>query len=239
MNVPASPANQSPSDLDGRADRRPRRVSTRTRILAGGGALAAVITLLIVITAANSQAPPTPTAGSSPGVSTSAEGSPTPAGSGRAISLASFEDGTEGWAPERVQENYGTVSQASDFHTQGSFSLRIDSRGVPERGFYGKKFPSPVDISGKSTVSAEIKTLEARTQTAIAVQFGDANWTWCQSPDPWGTADAGTDRRTVTLNLATMYCPDGHPSSGLSKLNAVWVWFEGKGSFRLDNVRAE
>jgi hypothetical protein len=103
-------------------------------------------------------------------------------------------------------------------------------------GFYGKKFPSPIDIGGKSTVSAEIKTLEIGTHTAIAVQFGDDNWTWCESPEPWGFADAGTARRTVTLNLAE--CPD-RPASGSDELNAVWVWFDGKGSFRLDNVRAE
>jgi hypothetical protein len=166
-NVPATPASPSPSDSAGRADQRPRRLSTRAGILAGGGALALVITLLIVIAAVNSQTPPTPTAGPSPGVSASPEVSTTaPAGSGGAISLASFEDGTEGWAPIPSQEDNGSVSRASDFHTHGSFSLQIDSRGVPERGFYGKKFPSPIDISGKSTVSAEIKTLEIGTHTA-------------------------------------------------------------------------
>jgi len=204
----------------------------------GGGALVAVISLLIVIVVANLGREPTGTVGSSPGVSTSAAVSPTRAAAGRAILLASFEDGTEGWWPEPGQEDNGSVSQASDFHTQGSFSLRIDNRGVPERGWYGKNLPSPIDISGKSTVSVDIKTVEAGTQTATAVQLGD-NWIWCQSPQPWGFADAGTDRDTVTLHLdADMHCPDGRPSaSDLSKLNAVWVWFEGKGSFRLDNVR--
>ena len=158
------------------------------------------------------------------------------ANSDAAISLASFEHGTEGWLPLPDQADNGSVSQASDFHTQGSFSLQINNRGLPERGWYGKNFSSPVDISGKSAVSADIQTLEVGTQTAIAVQFGDADWTWCQSPQPWGFADAGTDRDTVTLNLAQ--CPD-RPASGSDKLNAVWVWFEGKGSFRLDNVRVE
>jgi hypothetical protein len=85
-------------------------------------------------------------------------------------------------------------------------------------------------------VSVDISTREVGTQTAVAVQFGDADWTWCQSPDPWDVVEAGTDRHTVTLNLAT--CAD-RPSSGSDELNAVWVWFEGKGSFGLDNVRVE
>jgi hypothetical protein len=232
--VPATPAEPSPSGLGRPTDRLPRRLITRPRVLAVGGALAAVISLLIVIFAVNSQTPPTQTAGPCPGVSTFPEVSPTRSGSGEAILLASFEDGTEGWLPDPQQADIGSVCQASDFHTQGSFSLRIDSRG--DRGsWYGKNFSSPVDISGKSAVSADIKTLEVGTQTAIAVQFGDADWTWCESPE-WGFADAGTGRRTVTLNLAE--CPD-RPASGSDKLNAVWVWFEGKGSFRLDNVRAE
>jgi hypothetical protein len=233
--VSATPGSPSLADSVRPLDKRPRRLFTRSRILAGGGVLVAVISLLIVIFAANSKTPPTQTAGSTPGVSTSPEASPTRAGAGRAILLASFEDGAEGWLPIPGQEDNGSVSQASDFHTQGSFSLRIDNRGLPERGWYGKNFPSPIDIRGKSTVSVDIRTIEVGTQTAIAVQFGDTNWTWCESP-AWGFADAGTKQRTVTLNLAE--CPD-RPPSGSDELNAVWVWFEGKGSFRLDNVRAE
>jgi len=218
----------------------PRRPSTWARVLAGGGALVAVISLLILIIAANSGTEPNQAVGSSPGASMSSEvTTPALAGSDKAIVLASFEEGTEGWLPDH--KDNGTVSQASDFHTQGSFSLRIDNRGLPERGWYGKNFPSPIDISGKRAVSVDISTREVGTQTAIAVQFGDADWTWCQSPEPWGAVDAGTDRRTVTLSLdlGIMNCPEGRPTSGLSKLNAVWVWFEGKGSFRLDNVRIE
>jgi TIR domain len=235
-NVRAKPASPSPSDLGNPPDKPPRRLSTRARVLVGAGAFATLLSLLIVIIVVNSETPSTQTAGPCPGVSTFPEVSPARAGSGEAILLASFEDGTEGWLPDPDQGDIGSVCQASDFHTHGSFSLRIDSRGDRELGWYGKNFSSPVDISGKRTVSVDIKTLEVGTQTAIAVQFGDADWTWCQSPEPWDVADAGTDRRTVTLNLAE--CPD-RPASGSDKLNAVWVWFEGKGSFRLDNVRAE
>ena len=227
--VPATPGSPSPSDLGKPPDKQRRALSTRARILAGVGAIAAVIALLIIIVVVNSDTTPPQTVGPP------READP---GSDAAISLASFENSTEGWLP--AKEDNGSVSQASDFHTEGSSSLQIDSNGVPDEGFYGKEFDPPVDITGKNAVSIDIRTLETRTQTAIAVQFGDANWTWCQSPD-WGVAEARTELLTVTLDLDfdTMNCPDGRPSSGLNELNAVWVWFEGKGTFWLDNVRIE
>jgi hypothetical protein len=240
--VAATPAGPPPSDLGEPLNKQRRRLSTRPRILAGVGALAAVISLLIVIVVANSGTAPPETVGTSP------EGDRAPGaeqGSSAASLLASFEDGTEGWSPG--QEDNGSVSQASDFHTQGSHSLRIDNAGLPRRGFYGKQFDPPIDISGKSAVSVDIRTLEARTQTAIAVQVDDGNpWIWCQSPGPWGSVDAGTDRHTVTLEFDTMTrasgttpCREFLSSSAPIMLHEVWVWFEGKGSFRLDNVRVE
>ena len=157
---------------------------------------------------------------------------------GGALPLASFETGTEGWAAEPGQRDNGPTSQASDFHTEGSSSLRVDSAGLPERGWYGKNFDAPIDISGKSAVSLDIRTMGVGTQEAIAVQFAPPDYTWCQSPDPWGSAGPGTDA-TVTIDFDNMNCPDGPPSaSDRTKLTAVWVWFEGKGSFRVDNVRA-
>jgi hypothetical protein len=152
--------------------------------------------------------------------------------SGTATFPASFETGTEGWHPSEGPDA-GCTSQASDFATDGSFSLRIDSAST-EGDWYGTNFDEPVDISGTSEVSADIRTLEAETQTAIAVQFGD-DGTWCETPD-WGGAGAGTDLVTVTLDLDSMNC-DG--PSDLTDLRAVWVWFNGEGSFWLDNVRVE
>jgi hypothetical protein len=229
--VPATTGGPAPSDLGKPPDKQRRRLSTRARILAGVGAFAAVISLLIIIVAVNSDTTPPQTVGPSEGAEP---------GSDAAISLASFEDGTEGWLPDL--EDNGTVSRSSDFHTQGSFGLRIDSYGLPDRGFYGKNFDEPIDVTGKSAVSVDIRTLETRTQTAIAVQVDD--WTWCQSPN-WGVAEAGTDLLTVTLEFDTMTldagttpCREVLSSSDLTTLRAVFVWFEGKGTFWLDNVRA-
>ncbi len=155
QNISTTPAGPSPSDLDKRPEKTSRRLSTRARVLAGAGALVAVILVLIAIAAANSPEPPTQTVGPSSGVSMSSNVTPARADSDTAVVLASFEKGTEGWLPNPDQKDNGTVSQASDFHTLGSFSLRIDNRGLPGRGWYGKNFDSPIDISGR-TVSVDI-----------------------------------------------------------------------------------
>jgi hypothetical protein len=156
--------------------------------------------------------------------------------SGTATFPASFETGTEGWHPSE-DPDAGCTSQASDFATDGRYGLRIDSTSI-EGDWYGTNFDEPVDISGTSEVSADMRTLEAETNTAIAVQFGD-DGTWCETPgDDWGVAEAGTELLTVTLDLDSMNC-DGSPPSDLTELWAVWVWFNGEGSFWLDNVRVE
>jgi CHAT domain len=149
---------------------------------------------------------------------------------------ASFETGLEGWIPR--ESGTGCTSQASDFVTDGSYSLQIDSVS-DEGGWYGTEFEDPIDISDASEMSVDVKTLEVGTETAIAVQLGD-DWTWCEPPD-WGAAEAASDWLPVTLelDLETMNCTDGPPPSDLSELQAVWVWFNGTGSFRIDNVRAE
>jgi hypothetical protein len=169
--------------------------------------------------------------GASPGPSVST------GSAGGALLLASFESGTEGWAASPDQADNGLTSQASDFATEGSSSLRVDSAGLPERGWYGTEFQTPIDVSGKSSVSLDIRTMGVGTQEAIAVQFflTEDLWIWCQS-DPWGRVGPETDA-TITLDFDNMSC-DGSPSDR-NKLAAVWVWFEGAGSFRVDNVRAE
>ena len=82
-------------------------------------------------------------------------------------------------------------------------------------------------------------TLESGTQTAVAVQYGDDEW--CQLSQRVGL---GPHRRP---NCARSPSSSRHwsvptasrPSRSRNTLTAVWVWFAGKGSFRLDNVRVE
>ena len=218
------------------------RFSTRRLILAGVGACAVVIAVLVSIALVNSDgtSSSTRTDDGSPGASFSTEpdGGSTPSepGSDVIVLVASFEDGKEGWGPDPDQPGIGSVKQASDFHTHGSFSLQVDSKGVRGEGWYGAD-GLDLDITGKAALSVDIRTLNSGTQTAIAVQYGDG--AWCQSRGEWKSVPAGTDLRTVTFELETLECVDEPASSSRNNLTAVWVWFAGDGSFRLDNVRVE
>jgi len=142
------------------------------------------------------------------------------------IPFASFEKDTEEWGPQPRTTATGSTRRASDFATHGSFSLQIDST---KPGWFGREFGAPIDISGKSVIRVDIKTVSGDRRTAIAVQLGESPWTWCQSPDNLDANGA------VTLDL--MKCKRGRPSD-LTELQAVWLYLN-EGSFRVDNVRAE
>ena len=97
---------------------------------------------------------------------------------GAAIRIASWETGTEGWAPGDWQTNAGTLSQTADFHTDGSFGLHVDA---VEGGWFGLTLPEPLDLSSKSTVKFDLRTgPDAGTSRSVVVQVGP-EFTWCQS----------------------------------------------------------
>ena len=74
-------------------------------------------------------------------------------GSEPIVLVASFEDGVEGWRPDPDHPDIGSVKQASDFHTHGSFSLQVDSAGVRGEGWYGAN-GLRLDITGKTTMTS-------------------------------------------------------------------------------------
>jgi tetratricopeptide (TPR) repeat protein len=178
------------------------------------------------------------------------------AATGSANIPASFETGTEGWQPIGDTPDAGCTSQSSDDATDGDFSLRIDNARA-DGAFYGVPYDElgePIDITGATELSVDMKGLDEDAPTAIAVQFflgtdpavaSDDEWAWCESPN-WVPAgelvEAGTVWITVTLDLdfETMNCGAAEPtSSDLAEVQAMWVWIGGTGSFWIDNVRAE
>jgi Mannanase, galactose-binding domain-like len=167
---------------------------------------------------------------------TSSLPNPSPSSSAaiRAIRLASFERDTEGWRPQPRTTADGSTSTASDYSTHGTHSLQVDPTG---EGWFGTEFTVPYDVSGKSAVSADLKTVRGSTPTNLAIQLkvGD-DYVWCQSSTD--LVANGTGR----LDFGTMACSvDGQPvdrPSDLTQLTAVWLYLH-EGSFRVDNVRAE
>ena len=145
-----------------------------------------------------------------------------------AIQLASFETGTEGWASANWQANAGTVQQSNEYASQGSYSLKVVTA---DGGWFGTNFGVPINLTGKTHIKFEIKTLAAGTSQNAAIQVG-AGWEWCQGSWGWINPETTT---TVDIDLLNLSCA----SPNLSQVNSIYIWFSGGGTFYLDNVRAE
>jgi len=145
-----------------------------------------------------------------------------------AILLASFETDTEGWGSASWQTNAGTVEQSADYASHGSYSLKVITA---EGGWFGVVYGTPVNLTGKTHLKFEIKTVAAGTSQNAAIQVG-SNWDWCQST--WGWINPGTTT-TVDIDLLNLGCT----SPDLSQVRSIYIWFSGGGTFYLDNVRAE
>jgi len=145
-----------------------------------------------------------------------------------AIQLASFETGTEGWASANWQTNAGTVEQSTDYASEGSHSLKVTTA---DGGWFGVNFGAPFNLTGKTHIKFEIKTLAAGTSQNAAIQVGAA-WEWCQGT--WGWINPNTTT-TVDIDLLNLSCA----SPALNQVNSIYIWFSGGGTFYLDNVRAE
>ena len=59
-----------------------------------------------------------------------------------AIPIATFETGTEGWAPGSWQPNAGTLTQTADFHPQGAYGLHLD---VTAGHWFGRTFDDAIE----------------------------------------------------------------------------------------------
>ena len=148
---------------------------------------------------------------------------------GAALTLYSFEDGVQGWAEQSWEPLGGTVAQTTDFATDGTHGVRIDSKNE----WFGLDLAAPLDLSAKPTLKADIRTGDVGTSVSVVLKTGD-NWAWCQGPFTW--FDAGKTA-TVSADLRTDLSCDG-AAPDLTKVRGIFLFFN-EGAFDLDNVRAE
>jgi mannan endo-1,4-beta-mannosidase len=149
-----------------------------------------------------------------------------------ALKLFSFETGTEGWAPPSWGDTAATVHQSSNYATDGSFSLQVDTVAG---GWYGVTLaPTPANVAAKTHFKFDIKTTTSGTSQNAALQVGDG-WNWCQGT-AWTWTNPDTTA-TVDLELAALDCGGATPD--YTKVQVIYVWFQSGGTFYLDNVRAE
>jgi len=147
---------------------------------------------------------------------------------GVAITMFSFETGIEGWGPANWNDA-GTVEQTTNFYTNGIYGLQVNSTNG---GWFGLDFAAPFDLTGKISLKFDLQTLAAGTSKQVAIKVGDG-WTWCEGGG-WGWIGSSTTT-TVEIDLTSMSC--GSPD--LSKVQAVYIWFTGGGTFYIDYIRAE
>jgi mannan endo-1,4-beta-mannosidase len=145
-----------------------------------------------------------------------------------AIPIATFETGTQGWAPGNWLPDAGSVAQTADFHPEGAFGLHLD---VTAGHWFGTNFAEPVNLSTKSSIVYELRTGASGTPVALALQVGPS-FTWCQSSFPFVGPNTTT---TIRVDLLTDFSCG---SEVLSDVRVLWLFFN-PGSHDIDNVRAE
>lgn len=148
-----------------------------------------------------------------------------------AVVLASFESGTEGWAPGNWQPTAGVVEQSAEYATEGSYSLKFSAA---DGGWVGVSFPTPVDLTGKTHIKADIKTLGAGTSQDISLQIGPG-FEWCQGNFTYVNASSTA---TTDVDLVGAFSCD-ISAKPMNDVRGMYIFFSGGGTFYLDNVRAE
>jgi mannan endo-1,4-beta-mannosidase len=147
------------------------------------------------------------------------------------ILLASFETGTEGWAPGNWQPTAGAVEQSADYATEGSHSLKFTA---VDGGWVGVTFSAPIDLTGKTHIKADIKTLGSGTSQDISLQIG-SGFEWCQGNFTFVNANSTA---TTDVDLVGGFSCD-ISTKPMNDVRGMYIFFSGGGTFYLDNVRAE
>lgn len=148
-----------------------------------------------------------------------------------AMLLASFETGTEGWAPGTWQPSAGTVEQSTDYASEGSHSLKFNA---DDGGWIGVTFPAPIDLTGRTHIKADIKTLGTGTSQDISLQIGPG-FEWCQGNFTF--VNANTTATTDVDMIGAFSCDIS--TMPMNDVRGMYIFFSGNGTFYLDNVRAE
>jgi mannan endo-1,4-beta-mannosidase len=152
-----------------------------------------------------------------------------------AVTLASFEDGTQGWAPAPWNTAAGTVSQSDTWAADGTHSLQVTANAGH---WFGLTLAEPLDLSRRVSIRYNLKTsATAGSNAALAVQFPSVTDpttnTWCQASN-WTWVNQNSEyEKTIDL-LNEFSCP----AASLTAVREVYIWID-PGTHQIDNVRIE
>jgi mannan endo-1,4-beta-mannosidase len=140
------------------------------------------------------------------------------------VVLASFESGIEGWVPQQPNAER-IVTQSPTFLSQGGFGLEVTGAGF--RNWFGVAPPQPLDLSARRSISYDIQTGAAASETGVRIFFGEVR---CQS---FGDEVPPNTTLRVELDIINMNCDSTRPAVGASSIYIVFS----AGTFRIDNVQ--
>lgn len=150
---------------------------------------------------------------------------------GAALTLFSFETGLEGWGPGFWQADIGSVATSPDWSADGNQSLRVTATAD---GWFGVILSPAQNWTGHTNLIYTLKTLSQPTSTAAVIKVG-ANYLWCQGSFLSVPANQVTQ---VTADLTNLNC--GGASSmapDLSKVQELYLWFNGGGNYYVDAIQ--
>lgn len=146
---------------------------------------------------------------------------------GAAITLFSFESGTEGWSSPGWEAGKASASQSTEFHTDGSASLQVN---VNADGWFGISLTPPINLSDKTHLKFDIKAGGNGTSTDVAIVTGDS-YTWRQFPS---TAVGGGSTATIDVDMLST----GAEPTDFAKVQQIYIYLK-TGTHYIDFVRAE
>ncbi|HSK97235.1 MAG TPA: cellulase family glycosylhydrolase, partial [Euzebyales bacterium] len=149
---------------------------------------------------------------------------------GAPVTLFSFEDGTQGWVAADWQgPDAGSTTTTDSFATDGTQGLAVTSNGG---AWFQGVFPEPLDLTGRTLLSYDLRTGATGTSAAIALRNGPS-YNWCQSNFSWQPED-GTYHVEIDLTTA-LSCEGGSDPAALTQVHDMFIYFN-DGAFVIDNI---
>jgi len=147
------------------------------------------------------------------------------------LAIFSFESGSDPITLSKPAAG-GSVAPSTAFHTDGKGGLEVTSPA--DGNWFGRSFPTPLDLSKKSRLAFDVKTGDLGTVGEFAVEVGPGK-KWCQG-GRWAWVNPKSTK-TIRVDFKEISCPAG-ASLDQSQIRGVWVFLK-NATVVIDQVRAE
>jgi alpha-galactosidase len=147
------------------------------------------------------------------------------------LTIFSFESGTESVILRNAGAG-GSFAPSTAFHTDGKGALEVTSPA--DGNWFGRSFPTPLDLSKKSRLAFDVKTGAVGTVGEFAVEVGPEK-KWCQG-GRWAWVNPNSTK-TIKADFKEISCPAG-TSLDQARVTGVWVFLK-NATIVIDQVRAE